>query len=220
MAEAAGRGGVPLVLPPTPRHRPTGQRPGDLEIVRADQSFDRGFVLPCGRPRPARYGGEWGGRFLERIYNPHAVSAAPRWTSRALSILGPLVAIDLVIQYIAGLGTNAYAPTAFTSNSDYGWLDVHWDNGYFLGLLCIVLVLVAALSRQGRNIGSALVILAAVLVAGVAGMAFVRTSPNPPSATITMGLAFLVAFGAAISFMIRLMRPRAQPDPGSSPAPS
>lgn len=117
----------------------------------------------------------------------------------------PLVGLDLVVQYIAGLGTNAYAPSAgFTMNTEFPIYGVHWDNGLVLGILSIVLVVVSIFSRQGRNIVPAVVSLVAVLIAGFAGMAYVGTSPNPPSATLTMGLAFLVSFAAIMAFNFRL----------------
>jgi heme A synthase len=127
-----------------------------------------------------------------------------KWPNRTLAVLLPLVGIDLVIQYIAGLGTNAYAPPAgFNMNTDFGIYNVHWLNGYVLGILSIVLVIVAAFSRQTRVVVPAVVSLAAVLIAAFAGMAFVNSTPNPPSATITMGLAFLVAFSAVMAMMFR-----------------
>lgn len=145
------------------------------------------------------------------------------WPTKTLSFLVPLVGIDLIIQYFAGLGTNAYAPASgFTMNTDFGIYDLHWTNGYVLGILSIALVIIAVFSRQGRNVVPAVVSLAAVLVAAFAGMAFVNTTPNPPWATITMGLAFLVAFSTVIAMMFRLNMARRWPgspvSPASSPA--
>jgi hypothetical protein len=126
------------------------------------------------------------------------------WPGKVLAILVPIVAIDLVVQYIAGMGTNAYAPAAgFTQNTDFGIYDLHWTNGYVLGVLSIVLVVVAVFSGRARNVASSSVSLAAVLIAAFAGMAFVNSTPNPPWATLTMSFAFLVAFGALVSLMLR-----------------
>jgi len=129
------------------------------------------------------------------------------WPTRTLNVLVPVVGIDLILQYIAGLGSNAYGPsTGFTVNTDFGIYDIHWLNGYVLGILSIILVLVAAISRQARNVLPAIVALAAVLIAGFAGMAFVSSAPNPPGATVTMGIAFLVAFATILAMMFRLRK--------------
>jgi hypothetical protein len=144
---------------------------------------------------------------------------APAWTTRTLGVLVPLVALDLVVQYIAGLGTNAYAPAAgFTMNTDFGIYDLHWDNGFLLGILVILLLIVAGLSRQVRSLVPAVVAFLAVLVAGIAGMNFVNTTPNPPGATIAMGLAWLVAFGAVMT-MFRFQRGAMWAPPPAAPAP-
>jgi UDP-N-acetylmuramyl pentapeptide phosphotransferase/UDP-N-acetylglucosamine-1-phosphate transferase len=145
------------------------------------------------------------------------------WPTKALTALAPLVAIDLVIQYIAGVGTNAYAPvTGFTMNTAFGIYNVHWLNGFALGILSIVLVIIAVISWQARNIAPAVVSLVAVLVAGIAGMAFVNSTPNPPWATITMGLAFLVAFGAVMgmTFRSRMFSPATGVPPSETGAPA
>ena len=124
---------------------------------------------------------------------------------RLLGLLVPIVGLDRVVQYIAGLATNALAPASgFTPGTDFGAYDVHWMNGYVLGILSIALVVVAGRSRKGSNIASSVVNLAAVGVAGFAGMEFVRTSPNSAFATITMGVAFLVCFSAVMAMMFRI----------------
>lgn len=134
------------------------------------------------------------------------------WSTRTLNVLVPLVGLDLVVQYIAGLGANVYAPpNGFTMNTDFGIYDVHWDNGYVLGILSIILVIIAVFSRQPRNIAPSVVSLAAVLAAAFAGMAFINSSPNPPGASLTMGVAFLVAFATIMAFMFRLRREGAVP---------
>lgn len=134
------------------------------------------------------------------------MAATPRvWPGKVLAVLVPIVSLDLVIQYIVGMGTNVYAPVAgFNSSTDFGLYDFHWDNGWALGVLSIVLVVVAVLSGRARNIAPSVVSLAAVLVAGFAGMAFVSSTPNPAWATLTMSIAFLVSFGAMISFGFQL----------------
>ncbi len=129
------------------------------------------------------------------------------WPARALRILVPLTGVLLVAQYIAGLLTNAYAPSAgFTSNSAFPALNAHYTLGELLGVLGIVLVVVAVCSRSLREIIPAVVTFIAILVAGVAGMDFVHAQPNPPAATVAMGLAFLVAFATVMAWNFRIMR--------------
>jgi heme A synthase len=138
---------------------------------------------------------------------------APAWTTKALSILLPIVGLDLGIQYIAGLGANAYAPASgFTTNTAFAVYNVHFLNAYVLGVLTLLLLIVAGFSRLPKNIAPAAVTFVAVLVAALTGMAFIRTTPNPPLATIAMGLAFLVAFAATLAWMVRLNMAR----PGGS----
>ena len=151
-----------------------------------------------------------------------AVVAAPSWAPRAQRLLVPLVSVDLALQYIFGILTSAYAPvTGFQASTDFGAYDAHAINGYLLGVLMIVTIAVIALTRDRANLGISIVAFLAVLVAGVAGMAFVNTQPNPALATVTMGLAFLVAFGASQALAFRvMMRPSAPPLGGSPPAPS
>lgn len=151
--------------------------------------------------------------------------AAPAWVPKVQRVLVPLVSADLTIQYILGLLTNAYAPTAgFTQNTDFGVYDGHWTNGEILGVLMIVSIVIVALRRDRPALGMSILAFLAVLVAGIAGMAFVNATPNPPGATVTMGLAFLVAFGAqqALLFRTFMSSGAAPPAPGapSVPAPA
>jgi hypothetical protein len=104
------------------------------------------------------------------------------WSLRALQITSIVTTAALVVQYIAGLLTNAYAPASgFTTNSDWWAINIHWTFGY-------------ALTRRGRYVGLAVVTLLGVIAAGFAGMAFVASTPNAPIYSVEMGVAFLVAF--------------------------
>lgn len=145
------------------------------------------------------------------------------WPTRTLNVLLPIVGIDLVIQYITGLGTSAYAPPAgFNMNTDFGIYNVHWLNGYVLGILSIILVVVAVLSRQARNVVPSVVTLVTVIIAAVAGMAFVSSAPNPPAATVAMGVAFILAFSSVLAMMFRVrmagLRPGAAAPMATPPA--
>jgi hypothetical protein len=136
---------------------------------------------------------------------------------RTLWVLVPLLALLLVVQYIAGMWTNAYAPSAgFTNNSSFLSLNIHYMVGDVLGVLSIVLVIVAAFSRRLPFVAISVVTLAAVIVAGFAGMAFVSSSPNNPADTMVMALAFIVAFGAILGFAFRLVLARAVLPPATT----
>jgi hypothetical protein len=116
-----------------------------------------------------------------------------------MRILIPIAGLLLVVQYVAGLYTNAYSPASgFTSNTAFPALNLHYTVGMTLGILAILVVIVSAFTRQMAYIGLSVVVLAAILVAGIAGMAFVGTTPNPPVDTVIMGSAFLVAFWATV----------------------
>ncbi|MFZ1023241.1 MAG: hypothetical protein WAN87_03815 [Thermoplasmata archaeon] len=126
-------------------------------------------------------------------------SSTSRWPFRAMQILIPIAGLLLVVQYVAGLYTNAYSPASgFTSNTAYPALNLHYTVGMALGILAIIVVIVSAFTREIRYIGLSVVMLAAILVAGFAGMAFVGTTPNPPIDTVIMGSGFLIAFWATV----------------------
>jgi hypothetical protein len=148
--------------------------------------------------------------------------AAPSWTSKALRVLVPVVGIDLVVQYIAGVLTNAYAPAGgFTDSTDFGVYDLHGLNGYALGIVLLATLVVVGLSRQYLHLGLVAVAFAGSLTAAVAGLAFVGATPNPPAATTLLGAAFLVAFVPIQFLAFRLMKsaPPAPPPYGAGPAP-
>lgn len=141
---------------------------------------------------------------------------APAWTSKAQKVLIPLAGFDLAVQYVAGILTNAYAPSGgFTDNTSFGWYDLHSANGFLLGFLLIGVMVVVGLTRQYPNLALAVIAFIAMLVASIAGMAFVGATPNPPIASATMGIAFLVAFGAMMMLGVRIRMPmgRAEPAP-------
>lgn len=147
-------------------------------------------------------------------------SAPPAWTNTALKVLLPLTAVFGVAQYVLGLLTNAYAPSSgFTSNTSFNYLDAHYNVGFTLGALSILLVIVAGFTRQPRTIALSVVGFLGILVAGLAGMAFVNTQPNPPNASVLMGVGFLVAFWALSMLGMSLML-AGRADAGSPPAPA
>jgi hypothetical protein len=128
------------------------------------------------------------------------------WALRALKLLVPITALLLVVQYIAGLGTNVYAPVSgFNGNSAYGWLDFHYITGDILGVVSILLLIVAVFTARAPLIGNSVGVLASVVIAGIAGMAYVNSTPNNPVDSLVMGVFFLAAFGATISLGFRVM---------------
>ncbi|HEV2316030.1 MAG TPA: hypothetical protein VGV89_00435 [Thermoplasmata archaeon] len=147
------------------------------------------------------------------------MSTPPSWAGTAVRALAPLSVLLLVGQYLLGLWTNVYAPAGgFNSNTSFPSLDWHYMIGDTLGILAILLIVFAGLSRQVPAIVLSVVLFIAVLVAGFAGQAFVGSTPNPPSASVTMGAMFLVAFVAALGLTFGswrgwAMRPSGVPTP-------
>ena len=140
-----------------------------------------------------------------------------------MRIIVPIAGLDLLIQYVAGMLTTAYAPAQFTQNTDFGVYNLHVVNGFALGIILIAAVAIAGLSRTPRNVVATVVAFLGVLVAGFAGMAFVGTTPNDPVATVTMSLAFLVSFSAMMALSFRIMAPGGPASPpvaSGTPPPS
>lgn len=132
------------------------------------------------------------------------------WALKVLRVLVPITALVLVIQYIAGLGTNVYAPAGgFNDNTDYGWLNLHYTVGDVVGILAILLVIVAVFTARAALIGNSAGVLLGVLIAGFAGSAFIST--NDPVDSILMGIGFLIAFGAAVALAFRVMAAASSP---------
>ncbi|HZY71457.1 MAG TPA: hypothetical protein VFF67_10840 [Thermoplasmata archaeon] len=145
-----------------------------------------------------------------------------KWPFRALRIVLAIFGILLVTQYILGLYTNLYAPASgFTSNSSMPALDWHYNIGYTLGVLAILAVVFAVLTRTGRLIGPTVVMFLGVLIAGFYGGAFVGSAPNNPLYSLGMGIAFLAAFATAIvtSFFLRGIE-FSEKSPAASAAPT
>lgn len=123
----------------------------------------------------------------------------PAWAEKALRVVVPVTGLLLVVQYLLGLWTNAYAPSSgFTDNTSYPSLDWHYNIGFTLGALGVIVLIVAALTRKLPFIGLAAVLLVGIAIAGISGMEFVHSSPNDPVATVVMGVGFLIAFWASL----------------------
>lgn len=143
------------------------------------------------------------------------------WVPRALTILVMIILLDLVIQYLLGLLTNAYAPAMFTDNSSYASLNAHIFNGMILFILSVVMLIFAALTKQWRCIIPAVVLVVSVYFAGTLGMVYINSTPNPPLASFGMGTLFLTAFVAGIALAgIGRMRPGDAPRPPGVGAPA
>jgi hypothetical protein len=149
------------------------------------------------------------------------MSGPPRWAKKALGAVTGISLLLLLIQYLLGLWTADYAPAAFTNDTSFPSLDWHYNVGFALGIVSILIVILAALTRQARLIAPSVVLFIAILVAGVLGMRYVNTTPNDPLASFGMGVMFLVAFGSAMSIVTQL-RPRLgwAPMAGDSGAPT
>jgi hypothetical protein len=145
--------------------------------------------------------------------------AAPAWAPKAARVLVVLIGIDLALQLITGLLTYYYSNgTGFIPgfpSSNFPSYVLHWANGDLLGLLAIVSLIVVALTRNYPNLVIALIVLLAIGGAGVAGMMFISSTPNPDSDAAAMGAAFVVAAAANGFLSYRLRREaRAAREPG------
>jgi membrane associated rhomboid family serine protease len=117
----------------------------------------------------------------------------------------------LVVQYLDGLWTSAYAPAnGFTSNTAFPALNLHYAVGFALAALVVLVAIVSLFTRERRTIALAVVLAASVWWAALSGSAFVRSSPNDPMYSVSMGLAFLIAFWAALMLVAFTMTRRAQ----------
>ncbi|HTT35139.1 MAG TPA: hypothetical protein VLX64_03715 [Thermoplasmata archaeon] len=129
------------------------------------------------------------------------------WLTLVLAVAA-VETLLLVAQYFLGLWTAAYAPAAFTSDSSFPSLDWHYTVGFTLFFVGILLVALAALSRDLRLIGGAIVVVVSVLVAGNLGAAFVSSTPNDAADAFGMGVLFLVAFVASMGVVMTAARGR------------
>jgi heme A synthase len=132
----------------------------------------------------------------------------------------PIAGLLLVVQYLSGLWTNAYGPAnGFTSSSSFPALSAHYAVGYALTALVLVVAIVAFFTGRRRVTALALILAAGVVWAAISGSAFVRSTPNNPLYSVSMGIAFLVAFWAALMLVgITMVRRAKVDDPPSSPS--
>jgi heme A synthase len=91
--------------------------------------------------------------------------------------------------------------------------------GYALTALVLVVAIVAFFTGRRRVTALALILAAGVVWAAISGSAFVRSTPNNPLYSVSMGIAFLVAFWAALMLVgITMVRRAKVDDPPSSPS--
>jgi hypothetical protein len=145
------------------------------------------------------------------------VGPAPKWPLTALRFLAPIVLLILIAQYLLGLWTNLYAPAAgFTSNSSSLALDWHYNLGFILGIVSILSIVLAALTRRLPLVILSVILFVGVFVAGMAGGSYVNSTPNPSSDSFLMGAMFLLAFVAALGLAARTSMWMAMPASSSS----
>jgi len=152
---------------------------------------------------------------------PALVTTTSRiWPDRVLLILLPVAGLLLVLEYLSGLWTSAYGPSnGFTSATSFPPLSLHYAGGYALGVVVVVIALVSLFTGQRRAVLLAVVLAVSVGWAGVSGSLFIRSSPNNPMYSVSMGLAFLIAFWAALMLVTMAVKRRSQGNPAST-APS
>lgn len=127
------------------------------------------------------------------------MTAPPAWPSTALRYLAPVVLLLLIVQGALGVLTNQEGPSAgFTASTMFAALQGHYGVGYLLGLLALLALVFAAMTRRTALIAVTAVLFLAVLVAGAAGGLIVRTTPNPDSLSNLMAGMFVVALLAGI----------------------
>jgi hypothetical protein len=137
------------------------------------------------------------------------------WVPGALFYLVGITLVLLVVQYLLGIWTNAYAPGMFSpSNRSFAPLGFHVIVGYLVGIVAVMMLIVAALSKHPRYIGQSVGVVVGIGLAGLFGMLYVDSTPNDPAYSFGMGLMFLIAFGAcaALAYAVWGIRP-AMPAP-------
>ena len=123
----------------------------------------------------------------------------------------------LVAQYLLGLWTNPYVPASgFTSNSSSPALDWHYNVGFILGILGIVAIALASVSRRLPLAPLAVLLFLSVIVAGPAGGAYVTATPNPSNDSFLMGAVFLLAVLSAFGLVYQVWK--GTPGASSTPA--
>ncbi|MCI4327045.1 MAG: hypothetical protein L3K16_05355 [Thermoplasmata archaeon] len=126
----------------------------------------------------------------------------------------------LIAQYLLGLLTNAYAPSAgFNAGMTDPLLNWHWTVGFVLGIVSILSIALAAITRSRWLVLPAVLVFASVLIAGLAGSAFTDTAGNPPQFSVLMGASFLFAFISQVAYARLWMmgRPRGSRPPSPIP---
>jgi heme A synthase len=133
------------------------------------------------------------------------MSSPPGWATKAVGGIAVIALIVLVIQYLVGMWTNLYSPATFTTDSSYPALDAHYNLGFALGIIGIIGIVFAAITRNVRMIAPAVGLFVWIFVAGFAGMAFVSDTPNNPVYSFVMSVAFLLAFVSALALLFQSM---------------
>jgi hypothetical protein len=141
------------------------------------------------------------------------------WLTWVMTLAGVELLL-LIAQYFLGLWTNVYAPSMFTSNSSFPSLNWHYNVGFMLFFVGIVVLILTALARDWRLILSGVVVVIAVYSAGMFGADYVSSSPNNPLDSFGMGTMFLVAlFANAVILMLASRGRRSVSDPGEVTTP-
>ena len=170
-----------------------------------------------GRGPPRRHPRSYfSGRLASDVDSP--VSDGPRRILRPVILA---IAAALVLQYLVGLWTNVYGPAGFTPGTTFPPYEAHFDLGVALGLLAIVLLLATVATRRASYAVLATVAFGSIVAAALFGQAFVGSSPNDPTDSVGMGVAFLLAFSSVLVMAFlefsNARRPRAGPSSHARP---
>ena len=127
-----------------------------------------------------------------------------RWVY-ALRYASVVAVILVVVQYVLGVGTNLFATPfdvhgAGTSN----WLEGHFNNGLILGVVSILTIVFAAVSRKRRLLALSAGLTASVVLAGVFGILYEASASCPsPGCSVSDNPAY--SFAMAIMFLLALL---------------
>ena len=152
---------------------------------------------------------------------PALVTTTSRiWPDRVLLILLPVAGLLLVLEVpFRPLDERVRPVERFHVGDFLPSPQPPLRRGYALGVVVVVIALVSLFTGQRRAVLLAVVLAVSVGWAGVSGSLFIRSSPNNPMYSVSMGLAFLIAFWAALMLVTMAVKRRSQGNPAST-APS
>lgn len=143
------------------------------------------------------------GAFDARSVSVSLTGDGPVYRVRIWSVL---VLSDLAIQYLLGMYVNLFValPTSWSRSTMMGMMGgggsgvlmVHMMNGYLLGLLGVIGLLLAAMSRRVDLVSWSTLGLMGIAFAGLSGLAFMFTGFTVNAWSFLMAAGSLLSFGS------------------------